>query len=539
MAVLPQHVRCPACGNPMLSMQTRADSMEGCPHCSFSAPRSQFQPLGGRGANPLPMQRRVIHRHDAPPPAAQPPIAQPPVPAQPYAPAAAHSGHQRFGPTAAHYPAQQPQPAAVAPVPLAVPAEPAPPMSKPPAAALTPWDPYAAPVMQPLPAIHEEEEEARPAPQVAAATWPGHGLESAATAQDTFESISRPPQRSAPAILPVFVPQETTAAPVTPGQGMSWLNTIAVWLFSLVILAGGGYLVWDWWKTQQDNLAAQTAENAKNPPKQRATPEGAALPAADAVATEVLGQTPVINTQQIDLVVAATEAQSVLEGLYKAKTLEERLSFIDDGETHRAAVEKFFADKDATSLLALKRFPIAPLWIPGKEPFPLFQIITKENRAGAMARLNKGGDEKYRLNWPMFEESHGNRVHEFIDNPPTEAKWFYAGLRRSHGLELSETLRENFHAFDFQGSPNDSARVYAYAAKNSPVGRFLAKQMAWGGVYMAHILVRWSDLAPQRQGIQILACEGDEGEDKGASKTDVVTPAPDAPEPAIDIRKAE
>lgn len=314
---------------------------------------------------------------------------------------------------------------------------------------------------------------------------------------------------------------------------MSWGNTLAVWFLSLIILAGGGYLIWDWWKTQQDNLAAQNAEEALRPRPAAPTTTNSLPPGLMALPpAEVEAARQEATARQIDLVVASTEAQAVADGVFKSKTMDERLTFIDGGADHRDAVENFFADPETNALLAVKRFPIAPLWLPGKEPFPLFQIITKGNRAGAMARLNKGADGRYRLHWPMFEESHANRVHQFIEDPPAEAHWFYAGLRRSHGLELAEKLREEYHAFDFQGSPNDSARVYAYAAKNSPVGRYFSTQMAWGGVYVARILVRWSDLAPNRQGILILACEGEDGEDKTQKPAQ-------ATEPVLEVRKPD
>ena len=506
----------------MLAMQTRPESIESCPHCSYSGPRSQFQPVGGGGAAPLPMQRRVIHRHGAPASKPQPAPAAPVYTAPPQPHVAA--GHQRFSPSAATY-APPPQ---TAPPPQPQPTVPVTPQGPPSA-----WDPYTGDLLQPLPALPETPLQGyQPSAGPTEPSWPGHGLETAATQQDTFASISQPPQRTAPAILPVFVPQETIATVPSQRPGMSWGNTISVWFLSLVILAGGGYLIWDWWKTQQDNQAAQNAEEALRPRPSKPLP-GSELPTDLPMPppAELEAARQEATARQIDLVVASTEAQAVVDGVFKSPTMDERLTFIDGGAEHRDAVEKFFAEAETNALLAVKRFPIAPLWLPGKEPFPLFQVITKGNRAGAMARLNKGADGRYRLNWPMFEESHANRVHQFIDDPPAEARWFYSGLRRSHGLELEEKVRENYHAFDFQGSPNDSARVFAYASKNTSVGRFFSSQMAWGGVYMARVLVRWSDLAPNRQGILILACEGEDGEDK--------TQPAQVAEPVLEVRKPD
>ena len=65
MMIGPTHLQCPVCAHAFMSVQSRPDGNETCPHCAFVGPRTHYraltQPLG---AQPVRFQKRVPRPHE-------------------------------------------------------------------------------------------------------------------------------------------------------------------------------------------------------------------------------------------------------------------------------------------------------------------------------------------------------------------------------------------------------------------------------------------------------------------------------------------
>jgi hypothetical protein len=210
---------------------------------------------------------------------------------------------------------------------------------------------------------------------------------------------------------------------------------------------------------------------------------------------------------RLDLVAASEAGQKLFLDLIEAKTPEARAALITLPEENGADVEEFFA-AGKIELLAFKPSNATPLTLPGQDPVPLFQVTTKSNSHGALLRVVPQTNGSFLLDWPLFAETHERKLGGFLEKKPAEPSWFYLGLRRSHGLELPQTSRDIHVAFKLQGSADGSLSCLAVSQKDTPIGRYLARETEWTDIYLARLLLQHRKLADGTDAIVILDCEG-------------------------------
>lgn len=165
----------------------------------------------------------------------------------------------------------------------------------------------------------------------------------------------------------------------------------------------------------------------------------------------------------------------------------------------------------------MRALTATPLSLPGLKPAVLFQVVTRANPAGALLRLARpaqgGADAAFRMDWPLFLETHERRLATFLKAaPPGQAEkpksaWFYVILRRTHALDLPADVRETHVLFDAQASADASVRAVMAAPRESPVGRALESDAKWGQVFLARLLVQHRTLRPGVPLLVILDCD--------------------------------
>lgn len=209
----------------------------------------------------------------------------------------------------------------------------------------------------------------------------------------------------------------------------------------------------------------------------------------------------------VDLIAAGEAAQPMFLALLAAKTPAERAALIAQPEEYATDLEGFFAAVKP-KLLTLKPSAATPHFLPGQQIVPLFQVTTESNPNGALLRLVPKPGGGFLLDWPLFAETHERRLAKFLEAKPADPAWFQVSLRRSHGLELPETLRSLQIALTLQGSADSSATCQAVVQKDTPLGRYLDRETEWSTIYIARLLLQHRKLEGGAAAIVILDCEG-------------------------------
>ncbi len=209
----------------------------------------------------------------------------------------------------------------------------------------------------------------------------------------------------------------------------------------------------------------------------------------------------------VNLVAAGEAALPLFQALLDAKTPAERAALIAQPEDYAADLEGFFAITKP-KLISLKPSSVTPHLLPGQQAVPLFQIKTESNPSGALLRLVPTANDSLLLDWPLFAETHQQKLAQFFKTKPTEPAWFHVGLLRSHGMELPENQRSIQFAVTLQGSADNSVTCMAVTQKNTPLGRFLDRETEWSTVYIARLLLQHRKLEGGMPAVVILDCEG-------------------------------
>lgn len=208
----------------------------------------------------------------------------------------------------------------------------------------------------------------------------------------------------------------------------------------------------------------------------------------------------------VDLVAAGEAAQTLFLALIDAKTPEERIKLIAQPEEYGTDMAEFFA-ANTLQLVSLKPSNATPHILPGQQTVPLFQVCTKSCPEGALMRLVPQPAGGFLLDWPLFAETHQKTLAKFLSAKAAEPAWFHVGLRRSHALGLPEAQRSIHFSFDLQGSADSSVSTLAVVQKETPIGRYLARETEWGTIYLARLLLQHRQLDGGLQAIVILDCE--------------------------------
>lgn len=199
-------------------------------------------------------------------------------------------------------------------------------------------------------------------------------------------------------------------------------------------------------------------------------------------------------------------AEKLFRTLLDSGSHETRAKMIAHPEDNRADMEGFF-ERNAVRLKSVQLAETQPVMIPGHETASLFQVVTDENRRGAWARLVVEGNS-FLLDWPLFAETYERRLERYIARQHDQPSWFYVALRRAHALELPEAVRSQHVCFELRVGDDDSARMLATVSKETPLGRFFERELDWGSLYFARLLLQNRKFAEGLQGLLILDCEG-------------------------------
>jgi hypothetical protein len=213
----------------------------------------------------------------------------------------------------------------------------------------------------------------------------------------------------------------------------------------------------------------------------------------------------------VDLREAALAVPELVSRLFEADSPEARAACVDAPELHTDSIESFFAATNGQSrpgFTHLQQFSAVPLTLPEKEPSVLFQVKTDANPRGALLSPVRDPQGEWKISWPLFQETHERVLESYLQSPDDQPRWFHVGLRPSHGFDIPAELRDTHFTYDLQGSADTATRVLALVKKNSPLGRYLRREVEWGEIYLARVLIRWSQFAPDAEGLEMVDCEG-------------------------------
>lgn len=461
-------LRCPACGRPFLSLpQQQMAAFVTCPHCAQSSRLADFTTAGATSdASALPLKKRVIHRPVPITPQQQPIYAAPAPP--PCTPAPYQHAYPQ-APVTAGSPAPWP------------PAPEQPPMFAP-APASSPFS-LAETVASPF--------------TVAAAPVENNAM---------FRLAPEPGQGRTPIELPA-------AAPLIEYEQEEWQQPAQrrPLLPAILILVGivGACL----WVLREDLLPPISVEIPVTSTALRPTPPAppvtpSATPAVPAISVEPEVRRAEMPTEpEADLVAAGLAAEGLITSLLDAPTAAERARFVHQAEEVSTDLEEFFG-KQKPQFRALRPSKVTPLTLPGKKAAPLFQVATSTDSAGALMRLVPQLDGSYKIDWPLFAETHDKKLAKFISSPSDSPTWLHLSFRRSHAFELPEDQRSLYLAFIVQGSADGVGSTLVVVPKNIPLGRYLDRETEWTTVYIGRFLLQQRQLENGSPAIFILDCEG-------------------------------
>lgn len=297
-------------------------------------------------------------------------------------------------------------------------------------------------------------------------------------------------------------------------------RNVPLGLFLLLVMAGLGWLAW---QMARPGMVAEFA--APRPPAL----QGAALPAVTPDTptagkyeveppTALSAPNPPQQSEEakaetrstapvLDLVAAKSAAAELLEKLFRAGTLDERLKRVAEGEDHRAQIAEFFQGRSVT-LKSLGPAAVVPRSLPGQELVPLMDVKTNLNaESGARLQLVAQTDGSFLLGWTLFEETHEKGFEKFLASRSDEPVWLSVLVKRTHGVELTEAVRQEHFCVALEGSEADASRCLAVVPLETPLARFFEREVEWGEVYVSRLLLQHREVVGKRE-VVILDCEG-------------------------------
>lgn len=318
--------------------------------------------------------------------------------------------------------------------------------------------------------------------------------------------------------VPVSLPYE----PRSDWQPPRDERNVPLGLLLILVLGLSGWLFWE--NTRPPMAAEFEAPQPASPQKPVSKPE---VPQINPPAMKQVTPAPVPEMQEVrraesvtkskkkavdesslDLVAADAAAKRLMDVLLKGRTIEERLSAIALPEEHRVDVEEFFA-RTQPKIKSLKLSEVTPHTLPGQEPVPMLLVTTDINpKRGALVKLVPQLEGGFLMDWPLFAETHNGFLAGFLETQSDQPSWCHVILRRSHALNLEKAVRDQYFCVELQGSSDGSTQCFALTALETPLGRFLEREVEWGDVHVARLLLQHRELVGGVRSIVILDCEG-------------------------------
>lgn len=311
-------------------------------------------------------------------------------------------------------------------------------------------------------------------------------------------SVARATLQPSQALMPLGEPPPPVEF-TTPSQLRTspWKHAFIMLAFCVVC----GAAVWVWWDHANASAAVLKQEAVKPPPLTEVRPAQ--------VATKSQPVTPKFPPP--DMAAVAADAKTLVTELFAADTPERRAACVHDAEKQAAEIESMIGPNAAEKieLRLLARIPGLPITLPGGQPVPLFKLVTSKCPNGALVRLETGADGKRRIHWPMFFETHEDKLNVFLKQSAAEdTAWFHVAMRPSHGLDISAELRSKYLTFDVQTAATSDPHFVACVDRDTPLGRSLDRESEWGKVYVARLLVRRLDIKADSPCMIVVDCEG-------------------------------
>ncbi len=231
---------------------------------------------------------------------------------------------------------------------------------------------------------------------------------------------------------------------------------------------------------------------------------------APPIKTEIKPKDEVVLRARADDVHLANLAETMIRGLDVAKSMDDRLQYIDEPENHRDDVERFFASTGGKlDMVRIEPSVGTVIVLPSGEEEKLFKLTTKKCPDGAVIRLIVKND-KALLHWPLFEQSHDYQFDHFQkENGANDAPsvWFTVLCRLTQSFELKGQTKDNWLCLEAQGSLAPGGTGQVCVAKDTPAGRLLMGKMAWGKVYLTDLLIGKMEVDGQKVHV-VLDCAG-------------------------------
>jgi len=326
----------------------------------------------------------------------------------------------------------------------------------------------------------------------------GHRSASIAREQmDEPTASQSPPERWVPVqpgIIPAIKPwqdiepqigQDDSAADFVPRRRRS-----IVWpLIIVMMLAGLGAVIA--LLIEQQRVAAKV-QTQKTVAEQSARPQTG--PYTIKAAMEVSPNVVLPPESKLSPWDASAQAEALLHKLTAAKTLDERVACLADGQRHRDSVESYFtALSSPLEIKDCKGFPSSVKALPSGLPMILCEVTTNLPTS-PLTRLVSSEDGSFKLDWNLLHDSISGLLTSYSKAPHADPQWISIGLRRNFGFDEPESVRQAHYVFDIQGTGDGSDRTIALAVKDSPTGRALNQAIGWNQLYIVRTLLHYATI---------------------------------------------
>lgn len=473
-------LRCPNCGRPFLSLPQQPRALLTCPHCAQSSLVSSF-PLAGTppAGDAAPFRRRLIQN--------QPRSPQARVQLPPKDQAIPSGLISR--PSDDEQPRSQPASPWRSPQPEWTPQKIGNSMPK-----QAGWPP--AP--EQIPTFVVPKATPHPPASAAESAWRNPSMATQFSLAEFNAGSTQPPtlnRREDHQNSFELPPSATfTEVTLTPWKQPKKRNRLPLLATSLAMVLGAC-----WWALKDDGVPPIMSDLPASTPT-ASTIQAQAEPEAEVRRAKVV-------SQPMDLVAAQEAAEKLFTALIEANQPEERLALIASQKEHATDLAEFF-NAGKPDILSFKPSLATLRHLPGQEITPMFEIVTKQCTQGALMRVVQKPGGGFLIDWPLFAETHAQKLVHFIQSKSTQPAWHHVCLRRDHGLELPAEERDHQVSLTLQGSLDLSGKCAAVALKSSSIGLYLSRETKWGTLYVARLLLQHRPLRNGTLAINVLDCEG-------------------------------
>jgi hypothetical protein len=259
------------------------------------------------------------------------------------------------------------------------------------------------------------------------------------------------------------------------------------------------------------NSAIATADAASPPPKPPAAAdensESFVPPLLSADETFIADSSPLTDgtvsskpdPSDPELAVAQTAVQSLIS----ARTVESLLPVIFDGERLREGLVNYYASRPLRPLEGA----VIEIQFSGRIPATdarafIFSVVDSEHPRGfpVSAEATRTG---YKIDWESYIQWRDEWLRGFIENRPTGPYTLFVVLRRSHYFNDDVANLDQKVCFKIASAIPGDAGANAFVEKKSAVGKSLADTYEWGKVYFPVLELEWTKDENQKSYIKI------------------------------------